>query len=135
MNLDEAVRRNKYTMSVHAVGIAWSMGATFTSQGFDKLVTPDRIISTICNLTGLGRSDLLGKCRLAKIVKPRQIAMMLIRDTCPSMSLPKIGKLFNMDHTSSMHGVKAARRTVAEANDNRKLYREACLLLGVEPRP
>ncbi len=39
--------------------------------------------------------------------RPRQIAMYAIRQLCPHMSLPHIGRLFGgRDHTTVLHGVK-----------------------------
>jgi chromosomal replication initiator protein len=66
-------------------------------------VTPDKIISAVCNYFKQTKDDLLGKSKKADIVKARQICAYLL---CDMMSLPLdfIGKtLGGRDHTTIIY--------------------------------
>lgn len=63
---------------------------------------------------GLTIEDLRGRSRVRQIVLSRQEAMALIRINT-SHSLPKIGRFFNRDHTTVLHGIRAYRGRVQEA--------------------
>lgn len=62
-----------------------------------------QIIDTVSVYYNLPMDDLCGKCRKKEIVRPRQIAMYLLRKES-SMSYPSIGDYFGgRDHTTAMH--------------------------------
>ena len=66
-------------------------------------ITPDKIISAVCNYFKQTKDDLLGKSKKADIVKARQICAYLL---CDMMSLPLdfIGKtLGGRDHTTIIY--------------------------------
>ena len=61
----------------------------------------------------LRRTDLTGKRRLGSVVRPRQIAMYLARQTT-TMSLPEIGAQFGgRNHTTVIHACRAVEEKMA----------------------
>ncbi len=73
-------------------------------------VTTEAIFDTVADFYSLEVADLLGKRRNKELVRPRQIAMYLMRHEL-SYSYPKIGKaLGGKDHTTVMHGVEKITR-------------------------
>lgn len=75
----------------------------------------------------ISENDLKGICRLRKIVIARQIIMYAIRMKVDNSALKRIGKLFNRDHSTVIHGIetvndmcmtdKSFRKTVIEFLD------------------
>jgi len=71
-----------------------------------KIITPKKIIETVASFYDLKEKDLLTTSRKKEIVKPRQIAMYLLREELKS-SFPFIGRKFNgKDHTTAIHSYK-----------------------------
>ncbi len=69
-----------------------------------KVLTPDDIISTVCQYYKVTPDDLIGTKRNAKIAAPRQIAMYLCRELI-SVPLKNIGQILGKrDHTTVMYG-------------------------------
>jgi len=69
-----------------------------------RRVTPELIISVICEQYGVTQDDMLSKKRSQNIALPRQIAMYLCRDLT-QLSTTSIGQSFGgRDHTTVMHG-------------------------------
>jgi chromosomal replication initiator protein len=54
---------------------------------------------------GLTRSDLVSKNRSRPLTTARHIAMYLLRETT-SLSLIKIGEMFDRDHSTALHGIR-----------------------------
>lgn len=72
-------------------------------QSQRKTVGTKQIIEAISAYYNLSSEDICGKCRKKEIVKPRQVAMYLLRKES-SMSFPSIGEFFGgRDHTTAMH--------------------------------
>lgn len=75
-----------------------------------KSVSSKKLISTICQHYKIKTADLLGACRKANLVLPRQIAMYLLRE---EMGLPlmTVGDILGgRDHTTIMHGVEKMKQ-------------------------
>lgn len=71
-----------------------------------KIITPKKIIQTVAGFYDLKEKDLLTTSRKKEIVKPRQIAMYLLRNELKN-SFPFIGrKLGGKDHTTAIHSYK-----------------------------
>ena len=84
-----------------------------------KIVTPEYIISVVCDYFNVTPSDLAGNKRNAKIVVPRQIAMYLCREIIDT-SLKAIRKqLGNRDHTTVMHGIEKIETELQTDNNLR----------------
>ena len=129
MNLEEAARVNKYTMSASAVDIGWVMGIEYSSSHVGLMVTPRRIVHIVSRLVGVTPFQFMERTRRYKISHPRQVAMLLIREQCPMMSLSEIGRFFDMDHSSVIAGVQRARQNTAPGAEYETLYRDAKQLL------
>ncbi len=68
-----------------------------------QMVTPKKIIQVVVDFYDLKEKDLLNPSRKKEIVKPRQIAMYLLREELKS-SFPFIGRKFGgKDHTTAIH--------------------------------
>lgn len=71
-----------------------------------RVITPRKIIQVVVGFYDLKERDLLTTSRKKEIVKPRQIAMYLLREELKS-SFPFIGRKFNgKDHTTAIHSYK-----------------------------
>jgi len=68
-----------------------------------KVATPKKIIQAVADFYDLKERDLLSSSRKKEIVRPRQIAMYLLREDLKS-SYPFIGRRFGgKDHTTAIH--------------------------------
>jgi len=71
-----------------------------------KIITPKKIIQVVADFYDLKEKDLLTTSRKKEIVKPRQVAMFLLREELKN-SFPFIGRRFNgKDHTTAIHSYK-----------------------------
>ena len=69
-------------------------------------ITPKKIIQTVAIFYDIKEKDILSKSRKKEFVKPRQIAMYLLRKELKN-SFPSIGRKFNgKDHTTAIHSFK-----------------------------
>ncbi|MGH9856206.1 MAG: helix-turn-helix domain-containing protein, partial [Acidobacteriota bacterium] len=72
-------------------------------QPQQKTVNTRHIIETVCVYYNSSFDEICGKKRNKEIVRPRQIAMYLLRKES-NLSFPSIGELFGgRDHTTAMH--------------------------------
>lgn len=56
---------------------------------------------------GLTFTQILSENRRWQIARPRQVAMYVMREVCPHLSYPAIGRLLGgRDHTTILHGVQ-----------------------------
>lgn len=55
---------------------------------------------------GLRVEDIMGRSRLVNIVRARHEAIWLVKSHRPWMSLPEIGRIFNIDHTTVLHAIR-----------------------------
>jgi hypothetical protein len=75
------------------------------------------IQGAVCEYFGITRADLIGTCRLRRLVRPRQIAMFLAKEFLPQMSFPQIGKKFGgRDHTTTLYGVRTINTMIKFGN-------------------
>ena len=80
-------------------------------------LTPDKIISVVCDYFNISKDDITGKKKNKEIVEPRMIAIYLISELL-NLPLVNIGKLFGgRDHTTIMH---ARDKISADIKVNRK---------------
>ncbi|MDD5606645.1 MAG: chromosomal replication initiator protein DnaA [Candidatus Pacebacteria bacterium] len=90
-----------------------------------KIITPKKIIETVAEFFDLKEKDLLNKCRKKEIVRPRQIAMYLLRQETKN-SFPFIGRKFGgKDHTTAIH---ACKKIAEEIQKDKKLEEEIFLI-------
>jgi len=91
----------------------------------NRVVTPRRVIQIVADFYDLKEKDLLTESRKKEIVKPRQIAMFLLRQELKN-SFPFIGRKFNgKDHTTAIHSYK---KILKEIENNKKLEEEIILI-------
>ena len=56
---------------------------------------------------GLTFTQIISENRRWEIARPRQVAMYVMREVCPHLSYPAIGRLLGgRDHTTILHGVQ-----------------------------
>lgn len=84
-----------------------------------KTTSPKKIIQSVAEFYDLKEKLLLTQCRKREVVKPRQIAMYLLREDL-KCSFPFIGqKLGGKDHTTAIHSYEKINKE-AEQNENLK---------------
>ena len=70
-------------------------------------ITARAVVDFVAQRHGMTLERLCVSSHRRSLARPRQIAMYAIRQLCPLMSLPAIGRLLGgRDHTTVLHGVK-----------------------------
>jgi len=91
----------------------------------NRVITPKRIIQIVADFYDLKEKDLLMASRKKEIVRPRQIAMFLLRQELKN-SFPYIGRKFSgKDHTTAIHSFKKIQK---ELDKDKKLEEEIVLI-------
>jgi chromosomal replication initiator protein len=92
-----------------------------------KFTSVKKIIKTVAEFYDLDEKDLLNRSRKKEFVKPRQVAMYLMREELKS-SYPYIGeKLGGRDHTTAIHSCEKISediKTDSQLEDEIKLIRD-----------
>lgn len=90
-------------------GVTVTLGATkavlssLMEQPTRRAVRVEKIIETVCGYYNIPDRELMGRCRRKEVVRPRQVAMYLLRKDS-GVSFPSIGtSLGGRDHTTAMH--------------------------------
>jgi len=84
-------------------------------QSPSKLATPKKIIQVVAEFYDLKERELLAASRKKEIVRPRQIAMYLLREEL-KYSYPLIGKKFGgKDHTTAIYACAKVGKEVQES--------------------
>ncbi|MBR5543487.1 MAG: chromosomal replication initiator protein DnaA [Oscillospiraceae bacterium] len=78
--------------------------------------TPEFIIKAVAKYFELEYEDIIGKDRSAKMVEPRKIAMYMVRNMT-NESYPKMGKIFNRDHTTIKYSVDTLEELLKTDNE------------------
>ncbi|MFH1509589.1 MAG: chromosomal replication initiator protein DnaA [Candidatus Nealsonbacteria bacterium] len=90
-----------------------------------KIVNPKKIIESVATFYDLKEREIISISRKKEIVRPRQIAMYLLREELKS-SYPFIGRKFGgKDHTTAIH---ACDKIVKELEINENLSNEITLI-------
>lgn len=88
--------------------------AEYQSELFRRSRPTDQIKKLVAAYYNIKLTDMMSDRRNAEVVRPRQIAMYLIKEMTP-MSYPKIGQIFGgRDHTTAMHAVKRVEQLMAD---------------------
>ncbi|MBI2582768.1 chromosomal replication initiator protein DnaA [Candidatus Azambacteria bacterium] len=91
----------------------------------NRLATPKQIVKTVADFYDIELKELTERCRKKEIVRPRQIAMYLLREELKS-SYPFIGeKLGHRDHTTAIH---ACEKIGNELTKDPRLQEEITLI-------
>ncbi|MFH1183276.1 MAG: chromosomal replication initiator protein DnaA [Candidatus Moraniibacteriota bacterium] len=76
--------------------------ASMVSASQRQAITPQHIVRKVARFFNLKTEDLMGTSRRSEIVKPRQIAIYLMRKES-NFSYPAIGSFLKKDHSTIMH--------------------------------
>lgn len=76
-------------------------------------VTIRHIQQTVADAYGCPLHLMLSSRRHRRYARPRQLAMYLAHEMT-TLSLPRIGKAFDRDHTTVLHAVRVIERKIAE---------------------
>lgn len=77
-----------------------------------KIINFSQIVRAVADFYGIPDRDILNRSRKKEVVKPRQIAIYLIRKEL-QMSFPSIGeKLGGRDHTTAMHSYEKINKNI-----------------------
>lgn len=96
------------------------------SQPIKKATTPKDIIRNVASFYGVSDADLVNKSRKQEFVKPRQVAMYLMRKEIRS-SFPSIGTwLGGRDHTTAMYAFEKISESIEQ---DRTIEQEINLIL------
>ncbi|MDP1689308.1 MAG: chromosomal replication initiator protein DnaA [bacterium] len=92
------------------------------TQHTPENITPQQIIKSVANFFQILVDDLMGTCRKKEFVKPRQVAIYLLRDML-ELSYPYIGELVGKkDHTTAIHSYEKVNKEINTNNDlNQKI--------------
>lgn len=92
------------------------------TQHTPENITPQQIIKSVANFFQILVEDLMGTCRKKEFVKPRQVAIYLLRDML-ELSYPYIGELVGKkDHTTAIHSFEKVNKEINTNNDlNQKI--------------
>ncbi len=90
------------------------------SVSSQRMATPESIIAKVVERFGVTDEELKSKNKQRRIADARQIAMYLIREMT-DLSLPRIGEIFNRDHTTVLHGWRTISNSMAEDAEIRAL--------------
>ena len=83
-------------------------------QPRSKRVTFQHVVQAVCEFYNISQKDLLSKTRKQEIVKPRQIAMYLLREEV-KFSFPLIGKKFGgKDHTTAIYAYEKIKKEIEQ---------------------
>jgi chromosomal replication initiator protein len=63
------------------------------------------IVKRVAAAFGISEKEMLGTSRLRGVLRPRQVAMYLVRELT-RLSLPRIGAAFARDHTTVLHACR-----------------------------
>ena len=87
------------------------------TQAPKKFTSPKKVIKAVADFYEIVERDLLTTSRRKEIVKPRQIAMYLLREEL-KCSFPFIGeRLGKKDHTTAIHAYKKIIEELKKSND------------------
>jgi len=90
-----------------------------------KMISIKKIIQAVADFYDLKEKEILSSSRKKEVVRPRQIAMFLLRKELKS-SFPFIGRKFGgKDHTTAIH---ACRKILKETENNENLNNELDLI-------
>lgn len=78
--------------------------------------TPELILDAVSNFYCVPKDKLMSSSRASEITIARQIAFYLMREMA-DMSTTEIGKFFNKDHTTAMHGIEKITRLMEVNRD------------------
>lgn len=117
---------------MHAGNVPWVMNRVVSVSRVKCGIRPAEVIQAVAECGGVSAGSMLTSWRASHVARLRQLSMLIIRsEACPHMSLPDIARIFDRDHTTIIHGIRAARKAIAENPDWARVYEEARAKLGL----
>ncbi|GBF51334.1 chromosomal replication initiator protein [Leptospira ryugenii] len=92
---------------------------------------PDQVIELVCQKMSIGRSDLLGKSRKADFIIPRHLCMLLLFEVF-SLKKAHIGRIFNAQHTTVIHGIQNISEKLKTDASLNEVYQALRLQIGFQ---
>ncbi len=78
-----------------------------------QTATPDTVIKVVADFYGVSKKELLAETRRQEVVRPRQVAMYVLREEL-HCSYPRIGRQFGgKDHSTVMYATKKVKELLA----------------------
>ena len=97
------------------------------SASRQKDITAEKIVKTVADYFNIKPEEISGRCRKKKVVKPRQLAVYLLRNEI-SLSYPEIGEtLGGRDHSTAIYAYEKVKKELASSDvmaDQVKFIRE-----------
>lgn len=75
----------------------------------NSILTADKTLDTVCQVCGVSKKEIMSRSRQKEIASARQILMYLLKEEL-EMSYPAIGKFFQRDHSTALHGHKSIQK-------------------------
>jgi chromosomal replication initiator protein len=95
-----------------------------------KAPSADDIILTVANFYNIKVGDLMGTRRLKQLVRPRHVAMWMVREHT-GLSFPEIGRVFERDHATVQHACKKVKSEMVRDADLRNALQAIDRNLGL----
>lgn len=80
-----------------------------------RIYTVDEIKTYVCDFFGITVEDLMSQKRTKEISYARQLAMYICRNLL-DLSLPKVGKSFDRDHSTALHAINKIEKEIKVNN-------------------
>lgn len=69
-------------------------------------MTKDDIIDRVCVEMEVSEEELRSRSRTKHVARARQLAMRRLYDEGPEWSMPRVGRVFDRDHTTVLHALR-----------------------------
>ncbi len=83
------------------------------------------VVDAVAHAGGVRPKDLIGRGQTRPLTRARQLAMHLLHEIHPGVSLHAIGFLLDRDHTTVLYGCRRAEALLARDGTFRELYERA----------
>ena len=83
------------------------------------------VVEAVARAGGVRPKDLIGRGQTRPLTRARQLAMHLLHEIHPGVSLHAIGYLLDRDHTTVLYGCRRAEALLARDGAFRELYERA----------
>ncbi len=83
------------------------------------------VVEAVAHAGGVRPKDLIGRGQTRPLTRARQLAMHLLHEIHPGVSLHAIGFLLDRDHTTVLYGCRRAEALLARDGAFRELYERA----------
>ncbi len=74
------------------------------------------VFATVASVFHIERAEIISKCRAQRLITARHAAMYLAWKVSGA-SMPALGRLFNREHSTVIHGIRAIERRCKDSRD------------------